>query len=121
MKNYKRLKVWQKSIELVRDLYKATETFPKEERFGLISQMQRAAISIPSNIAEGCGRNSDKEFSRYLSIAMGSGFELETQIIIANKLNYLEGAAFSNLTQTVGEILKMIYALRLEITKTSSS
>jgi len=88
MSSYKELIVWQKSIQLVTDIYKLTKTFPKEELYGLASQMQRAVVSIPSNIAEGNDRNSSKEFSQFLRIARGSLAELETQIIISEKLEY---------------------------------
>jgi four helix bundle protein len=115
MTNYKHLKVWQKSIEMVSELYKATRQFPKEEKFGLISQMQRSAVSIPSNIAEGCGRNSDKELIQFLSIALGSAFELETQLIISSKLNYITDVLFKNLSTSILEIQRMLYSLKLKI------
>ena len=89
MSNFKELMVWQKAIDLVTEIYKITRAFPKEEVFGLVSQMQRAAVSIPSNIAEGHERNSEKEFAQFLCIARGSLAELETQIIIAEKLSYI--------------------------------
>ena len=76
MKNFKNLKVWQKGIELVINVYKDSMKFPKEELYGLTSQIRRSAVSIPSNIAEGSGRNSDKEFNRFLDISLGSSFEL---------------------------------------------
>lgn len=88
MSSYKELIVWQKSIQLVIDIYKLTKIFHKEEIYGLSSQMQRAVVSIPSNIAEGNDRNSSKEFSQFLRIARGSLAELETQIIISEKLEY---------------------------------
>ena len=88
MSSYKELIVWQKSIQLVIDIYKLTKIFPKEETYGLSSQMQRAVVSIPSNIAEGNDRNSSKEFSQFLRIARGSLAELETQIIISEKIGY---------------------------------
>lgn len=83
---FKELKVWGKAIELVLEIYKIVSKFPKDEIFGLTSQIKRAAVSIPSNIAEGAGRNSDKDFVRFLSIAQGSSYELYTQIVLANKL-----------------------------------
>lgn len=87
MKTYKDLIVWQKSIELVKEIYLLTEDFPKEEIYGLTSQIRRCAVSIPSNIAEGKMRTTNKEFSHFLSIAYGSGAELETQLILAKLLN----------------------------------
>jgi len=90
MNNLKELKIWNKAINLAVDVYKATSTFPTDERYGLISQSRRAAVSIPSNIAEGAGRNSVKEFNNFLGIANGSSYELQTQLVIANKLAILE-------------------------------
>jgi four helix bundle protein len=89
IKNHKDLEVWKKSMDLVSNIYKITESFPNKELYGLTNQIRRAAISIPSNIAEGAARNSKKEFIQFLYIALGSLSELETQIIIANRLEYL--------------------------------
>jgi four helix bundle protein len=89
MKNYRDLKLWQKSIELVVNLYQLTNQFPKNELFGIVTQIRRSAVSIPSNVAEGFGRRYDKEFIRFLQIAMGSIFELQTQILISLKLNFI--------------------------------
>ncbi|WP_370003901.1 four helix bundle protein, partial [Winogradskyella sp.] len=86
--NYKNLKVWSLGIEIVDDVFKLTYSFPKEERFGLGSQINRCSVSIPSNIAEGSAR-TDKSFSHFIDIALGSSFELETQLIIANKRKYI--------------------------------
>src|SRR5882757_3244406 len=87
--NFKELLVWQKSMDLAVFAYQLTSFFPKEEKFGLISQIQRCAVSIPSNIAEGSGRVSKKEFQHFVSISMGSSFELETQVILAFRFNYI--------------------------------
>ncbi|UKM63633.1 four helix bundle protein [Flavobacteriaceae bacterium GSB9] len=87
--DHKELDVWKYGMDLVELIYKVTSAFPDDERFGLTSQMRRAAISIPSNIAEGCGRKSDKELIQFLSIALGSVAELETQYLIAVRLNYI--------------------------------
>ncbi|MBR6127068.1 four helix bundle protein [bacterium] len=87
---HKDMEAWKKSIELVTKVYKLTKTFPDDEKFGLISQMRRAAVSIPSNIAEGAARNSDKDMLRFLDISLGSVAELETQIIIAENLQYMQ-------------------------------
>lgn len=89
MHNLKELKIWNKAIDLSVDVYKATSGFPSDEKFNLTSQSRRSAVSIPSNIAEGAGRNSNKEFSNFLGIANGSSYELQTQLIISNKLNLL--------------------------------
>ena len=88
MHNFKELKIWQKGRELVSEIYTLTKSLPKDEQYGLISQMRRAAISIPSNIAEGSGKGSDKEFCRFLDITNGSACELETQIYLAFKYQY---------------------------------
>ncbi len=89
IRNHKDLEVWKKSMDLVSNIYKITESFPNKELYGLTNQIRRAAVSIPSNIAEGAARNSKKEFIQFLYIALGSLSELETQIIIANRLKYL--------------------------------
>lgn len=111
MSSYKELVVWQKSIQLVTDVYKLTKFFPKEEAYGLVSQMQRAAVSIPSNIAEGHDRNSDKEFSQFLCIARGSLAELETQVIIAENLGYIKQVHKTNILNKCYEVGKMINGL----------
>lgn len=115
MKDFKKLKVWQKGIEMVVDIYKTSKSFPKEELYGLTSQIRRCAISVPSNIAEGSGRNSDKDFHRFLDISLGSSFELETQLIIANKLEYLPDNEFDELTKKIQEEQKMITGLQKSI------
>ena len=89
MHNLKELKIWNKSIDLAVEVYKATADFPKEEKFNLTSRTRRAAVSVPSNIAEGAGRNSNKEFIHFLGIANGSSYELQTQLIISNRLKLL--------------------------------
>ena len=111
MSSYKELIVWQKSIQLVTDIYKLTKTFPKEELYGLASQMQRAVVSIPSNIAEGNDRNSSKEFSQFLRIARGSLAELETQIIISEKLEYTNEKQITPILNNCYEIGRMINGL----------
>jgi four helix bundle protein len=89
MHNFKELKVWKESMELARKIYKVTKLFPNEEKFGMTSQLRRCSVSIPSNIAEGCGRNSNKEFGHFLNISIGSSYELETQILLATDFEYL--------------------------------
>ena len=111
MNSYKELIVWQKSIELVIQIYKVTKAFPKEEMYGLTSQMQRAAVSIPSNIAEGHERNSSKEFVQFLYISRGSLAELETQVIIAEKLGYINQEEKTCILNDCYEIGKMINGL----------
>ncbi len=111
MSSYKELIVWQKSIQLVTDIYKLTKTFPKEEVYALSSQMQRAVVSIPSNIAEGNDRNSSKEFSQFLRIARGSLAELETQVIISEKLGYTNEKQITPILNNCYEIGRMINGL----------
>ena len=110
MKTHKDLKVWKKSIDFVTKIYKETKNFPKEEIYGLVGQMRRAAISIPSNISEGAARESDKEFVRFLSISRASAAELETQLLISENLGYFGGTKI-DLKQELVEILKMLTAL----------
>jgi four helix bundle protein len=111
MNNYKELKVWQKSFDLSIEIYMVSKDFPKEEMFGLTSQMRRSAVSIPSNIAEGKGRFSNSDFIRFLLIAQGSCNEIETQILIAEKINYLSKAQSDLLVDKCNEVQKMINAL----------
>lgn len=112
MNNLKELKIWSKAIDLSVDVYKATANFPLDERFGLVSQSRRAAISIPSNIAEGAGRNSPKEFNNFLGIANGSSYELQTQLVIANKLELLNNVKLEELLSKIDELQKMNYAFQ---------
>jgi len=112
MHNFKKLNVWQKGRDLVKKIYLSTKKFPKEELYGLTSQIRRAAVSIPSNIAEGAGRNSEKEFSRFLDIANGSAFELETQIILSFDLEYITETEMNSILNLIEEIQKMIYGLK---------
>lgn len=115
MHNFKELKVWQKSIELAVDVYEACVTLPIDERFGMISQMKRCSISIPSNIAEGSGRGSNPQLKHFLSISQGSAFELETQIIISQRLGLLSDALANGLVEKVSEVQKMIYSLERKL------
>lgn len=117
MHNFKELKVWQNSKNLVIDIYKDTENFPKTEIFGLTNQIRRASVSVPSNIAEGCGRNSNKDLKRFLDIANGSSFELETQLIIANELKFLNDSSFNTLIKKIDEVQKMIYGFKNSLAK----
>jgi len=89
MKKFKNLKIWKEGINIVSNIYKLTSEFPDEEKFGLVSQLRRCSVSIPSNIAEGYGRNSDADLSRFLNISRGSSYELETQLIISHELGYI--------------------------------
>lgn len=111
LKSYKELIVWQKSIELVKQIYIITGKFPKVELYGIISQMRRAVISIPSTIAEGYGRKSPKEYAQYLSIAYGSALELETQIIISKELNFVKPGDFTKAEDLLMEVSKMLNSM----------
>ena len=109
--SYKDLIVWQKSKELAVLIYRVTDKFPKSELYGLVSQMRRAAVAIPSNIAEGAGRQHTKEFIQFLAIAEGSATELETQLIIAERLKFLEKAKYDEIAALQLEIFKMLRVL----------
>jgi four helix bundle protein len=112
MHNLKELKIWNKAIDLTVEVYKATSSFPSDERFGLTSQARRCAVSISSNIAEGAGRNSNKEFNNFLGIANGSSYELQTQLIISNKLTLLSDDTLDNLLKQIDEVQKMTFAFQ---------
>ena len=114
-RDFKGLQVWQKSHELATRMYKATTGFPGSEIYGLTSQIRRSAVSIPSNIAEGCGRGGEVELARFFQIAMGSASELEYQLILARDLQYLSHEDHDELSSNVIEIKRMLtaYAQRL--------
>jgi four helix bundle protein len=111
MNNFRELKVWHKSVDLVVEIYKITKAFPDTEKFNLISQMQRSGTSIPSNIAEGAGRISGAYFKQFLAIALGSAYELETQLIISKKLSYISEERYDAILKDVTEIQRMIFGL----------
>ena len=117
MRPHENLVVWQRSVDFVIIIYRATRSFPKDETYGLISQIRRAAVSIPANIAEGAGRKHDKEFARFLSIAQGSSSELETELLIARKLNYLSEDSYSQLRRELDSIGQMIVGLERTVEK----
>ncbi len=111
-KNYQDLIVWQKAMDFVERLYRTTASFPKEELYVLTSQVRRAAISIPSNIAEGQGRRSPRDFRRFLSLAYGSVREVETQLLLAERLGYLTANARTHLMDSAAEIGRLLNGLR---------
>lgn len=111
MKEHKSLIVWQKSKELTIRVYKRTNTFPESEKFGLTNQIRRAASSIPMNIAEGYGRNSDKELIRFLYISKGSAYEVDTQLELSKELGFLSEKDFTELTNLNDEIIRMLSSL----------
>jgi four helix bundle protein len=117
LKSYKDLLVWQKSMRLAVDLYKLTKPFPNEEKFGLVSQMRRCAVSIPSNIAEGHAREGAGEFQHSISIAMGSVAELETQIILSADLEYMQGTSRDQLLTELDAIGRMLRGLHKSLVK----
>jgi four helix bundle protein len=114
-RSFQDLEVWKLAIEFVKEVYRLTEKFPPSEIYGLTNQIRRAAVSIPSNIAEGQGRNSAKEFRQFLAIALGSVAEIETQIIIAREINFLSNEETEPLLATIDRIRKMIKGLSMRI------
>src|SRR5712691_9181742 len=117
VRSYRDLIAWQKAMDLVEMVYAATQSWPKEELYGLTSQIRRAVVSIPSNIAEGQGRRSDRDFSRYLSIAYGSLREVETQILIAERLGYAGEPEVSKIMEMSAEVGKLVNGLANSLTK----
>jgi four helix bundle protein len=110
MKDFRTLKVWEKAHAVTLAIYKATEKFPKHELYALTSQIQRAAVSVPTNIAEGCGKDSDAELKRYFLIAMGSASELEYLLLLARDLNYLPEGNHQTLNADLTEVRRMLNA-----------
>ena len=117
LNGYQDLEVWKRSMELTEEIYRLTEHLPKEESYGLTSQMRRAAISVPSNIAEGYSRLSPKEFIRFLTISLGSKSEIQTQILICIRLGYIEKAQTERALALTDEVGRMTYALIKSIEK----
>lgn len=114
LQSYKQLIVWQKSMVLAEMIYKTTEVFPKEELCGLVSQIRRAAVSIPSNIAEGYGRSSPKAYGQFYAIAYGSLLELETQLLLAQKLGFLNENDLAKSASLIEEVSKMLHVMILK-------
>jgi len=112
MRDFKKYDIWQLSHFLTLEVYKTTSNFPKEELFGITSQIRRASASIPTNISEGCGRNSDKEFNQFLNIALGSANETEYLLILSKDLNYINNEIFENLEKEINTIKSKIYKLK---------
>ena len=108
MRNFKDLKIWHRSIELVDQIYDLVIDLPTDERFGLNTQIKRSVVSIPSNIAEGCSRKTEKELSRFLEIAIGSSFELETQLIITSRRHLLNEGKINSVLNELNQIQKML-------------
>ena len=121
MTNFKQLRIWQKGFDIAVKAFKLISTFPQEERFGLSSQITRAAVSIPSNIAEGSSRQSEKEYSRYIDISLGSSFELETQLLIAQEISYGNAELRSELLVSLGQEQRMLTNFKKTLQKESFS
>ena len=117
-RQHRKLDVWKKSMDFVKDVYQVTETFPKHEMYGLVSQMRRAAVSVPSNVAEGAARKGIKEFKQSLNIAQGSISELDTQIELALMLNYIDKKSCEDLMEKINSISKMLFGLSRSLGKT---
>jgi four helix bundle protein len=111
MSNYQKLEAWKESMLLVKEIYFVTKTFPAEERYGLISQFRRAAVSVPSNIAEGMGRQYKKDTIQFLHVARGSIYELETLLKVAVMVNIIDGAIFSELTSRIDKTARLLNGL----------
>jgi len=115
MHNFRKLDIWIDSVELADTIYTVTERYPRQEVYGISSQMQRAAVSIPSNIAEGSGKGSNRDFARFLSISLGSLFELETQVVISHRRGYFDDPQYYALLTTIESLQKRIYSFRQSI------
>lgn len=121
MRDFRKLDLWRQTLLFVKRVYDITYTFPRQEQYGLVSQMNRSVVSIPSNIAEGCSRRTAIEFSRFLEIALGSAFELETQIEISYLVTYINTDQYASLTYELHVIQKRINALKTSITTKDQS
>ena len=117
MKNFKELRIWQKGMDIAVNCFKLTEEFPKEEKFGLNIQITRAGVSIPSNIAEGSSRSSEKDYARFIEISMGSSYELETQLLIAQRLSYGNQSLLSQTITDVNDEQKMLMGFGNKLNK----
>ena len=115
MQSFKEMLVWQKSMDLVEEVYRIIKLLPSDERYALIDQIKRSSVSIPSNIAEGRGRNSDKEFLRFLNITNGSAYELETQLIICQRLGYIKSDQLLRAFQLCDEVCRMLIAINKKL------
>src|SRR5579863_10092782 len=121
MRNYKDLRVWEEAHRLTLSVYKVTQAFPKEERFGLTSQIRRASASIPANLAEGCGRRSDGEMGRFVQIAMGSGAELSYHLLLARDLGFVRSEDYAELDAHLTRLMRMLSALSAKVRNASAA
>ena len=117
MRNYKDLRVWEEAHRLTLAIYTVTQAFPKDERFGLTSQVRRASASIAANLAEGCGRRSDGEMARFVQIAMGSGAELSYHLLLARDLGFLKNEEYADLSSAIDRVMRMLSALSGKVRK----
>jgi four helix bundle protein len=121
VRNYKDLRVWDEAHRLTLAVYKVTQVFPKDERFGVTSQIRRASASIAANLAEGCGRRSDGEMGRFVQIAMGSGAELSYHLLLAKDLGFVTNEQYANLNATVEQVLRMLSSLSAKVRNPSAA
>ncbi len=119
MRDFRQLKVWEKAHHFTLCVYRVTKNFPSDERFGLTSQLRRSASSVPTNIAEGCGRNSERELARFMSIAAGSASEVEYQLLLARDLKYIQIETYREISQQLSEIKKMLNSFIQKLTANS--
>ena len=117
MRNFRELEVWKAGINLVKDVYLLVESFPESEKFGLTSQMRRCSVSIPSNIAEGCGKESDLDFKRFLQISLGSIYELETQLILAMELKLIDQSKGRTIIQSCQDLQRQVSSFIKHLTR----
>ncbi len=117
MHNFRNLEIWRKAITLSTEVYSITKSFPASEQFGLTSQIQRAVVSVAANIAEGSARSSNKEFVHFLEISLGSLYELETELIVANSVGILDQSMFDNISDKMRELEKMILSFKFTLQK----
>jgi four helix bundle protein len=115
MHNFKELRIWNESMELAKAVFIHTKQFPKEERYGLVQQINKCVVSVPSNIAEGAGRNTKKDFKQFIAIALGSAFELETQLILSRDFGYITTEELDPLVQKLVSLQKMINKFRISL------
>ncbi|WP_375580353.1 four helix bundle protein [Marivirga tractuosa] len=116
MQDYRKLRIWKLSMELTQNIYELTQKFPPEEKYGLTSQIRRSSISVPSNIAEGAGRNGSKEFNNFLGIAMGSLFELDTQVELSYNFQYIQIDSYNKTLNKINQLKKMIFHFQKKLT-----
>ena len=121
MRNYRDLRVWEEAHRLTLSVHKTTQSFPKEERFGLTSQIRRASASIAANLAEGCGRRSDGEMARYVQIAMGSGAELSYHLLLAKDLAFVRDEEHAELNANLERVMRMLSALSAKVRNPSAA